>query len=435
MKRLVLAVISIFLIQSSFAQWAAMGTSMSGTVNALCVHNDTLFAAGVASGAAFVKKWTPSTNSWYTVGSLNGTNARALISFNGSLYVGGAFTMAGNKNNVARLSGATWVTVGDGLGGIVGSSVNCFYIWSDTLCAGGSFSASGVNPTNRVAKLDLGIWKQLGPDVPPHVSGSVNAITSYNNELYVGGQGSSPNMDKLVGNVWNTSWYSGGGSPDFWVNALDVFPFGSQGPTLFIGGTFSSKLMTYSSSGFGSSFNTFTGSGVNALVHSSNNIFAGGTFSVQSNSNVAKKTISGPWVAAQPSNTLGSDVKAFCFYKGYLIAGGSFTTPFNSVARTATPVGVEEISSNIIINTLYPNPIISEALLKVQTKAELKQPELRMLDVNGNELLARTTLSIFNHAKNEVEFKIDREGLMAGIYFYMVTDEDRTVATGKFIVE
>ena len=442
MKRILLLIVSILFIKSAGAQWTSMGSGPGGVVRALCVHNDTLFAGGDFPG--YVKKWNPSTNSWYTVGALSGTRVKALISYNGNLYAGGQFTMTGSKNNVAKLSGGSWVTVGDGLNGGA-STVNCLYNWNGVLCAGGAFTISGTSSVHNVGKLVSNVWQQVGPDVPTHVTASVYTMTVYGGNLYVGGEGSTPNMDKLVGNAWDATWFSGGGGPNLGVYALDVFNHGTQGSTLYMGGAFQSpgnRMGTYTSaSGFGLAQNNFDASStvVNALIHSPNTatgfVFAGGTFTVLSNANATKKMATGNWAAATSGTPLGADVKALCFFSGYLVAGGSFSTPFANIARTATTVDVEENAGDVITNTIYPNPVIHEALLKVQTKGDLRQPELKMFDVSGNEMVAHTSLVTLNHARNEVEFYIDREGLAAGIYYYMVVDDARTIATGKLIAE
>jgi hypothetical protein len=437
MKRILLAIVSIFLAHASFSQWTSMGNGPGGTIRALCVHNDSLFAAGDFNG--YVKKWDPSTNSWYTVGSLSATSVRALISYNGSLYAGGQFN-SGGAVNVARLSGNTWNPVGEGLTG--GSGVNCFYNWNGTLFAGGSFTT----PASRAAKWNGSSWVQAGASAPTHCSANVSAMAAFEGYLYVGGQGTQPNMERLTsGNTWDNTWSNAldaaNDGPDLTVNALDVFPISNvSNLTLFIGGAFSQKMSTYTSAGgFGVPLNPFTGTDVNAIIHSPNvstgYIFAGGTFTANSVSNVARKKFNLPWELPTTAPNVGSDVKALCFYKGYLVAGGSFTSPFSNVTRTATTVGLDEISDNLIVNTCFPNPVTKSATLKLQTKEDLKQPELKMLDVNGNEIAAGISLSLFDRAHNQVEFQIDRHGLASGIYYYLVVDEQRQVATGKLIVE
>lgn len=454
MKRLILAVISIFLMQSSFAQWAAMGTGPGGKVRALCVHNGELYAGGDFTGC--VKKWNGS--SWIAVGNLTGTSphVNALISFNGSLYAGGAFTVSTSNSNVAKWSGNAWVAVGEGLAGVGGSEVKAFCNFNSALYAGGTFTQSGNSSLAKVAKLNSAgnAWSQVGGGAPPKCQAGVYAMAKHSNELYVGGQGSAPWINKL--NVTGNGWLdlpAGGPASGVGIYALASFIYPStSSPGLFIGGDFtgspSPTVCLFSSNSWGTSTNTFS-SGVSDQVNcfvstsvgqgntSTGTIYAGGLFTVtgvHTATNLAKRTRTIPWDSTGTPN-FNNGIRALCYFNGYLVAGGDFTAPGTYVARYATSVDVEEMQDNIIVNKIYPNPLISEAILKVQTKNALQQPELRMMDVNGNEVANHTSLNLFNRAQNEVEFKIDREGLAAGIYYYMVLDEERKVATGKLIVE
>ena len=450
MKRILLAVVSIFMFQGSFAQWAAMGSGPGDKVRALCVYNGSLYAGGDFSG--LVKRWD-GTSSWVAVGTgLSGTTPKvnALITYNGALYAGGLFGTA----NVAKWNGSSWANVGEGL---TGGEVKTFCIFNGVLYAGGTFTTSGGGFVQKVAKLNSAgtAWAQVGGGAPSKCSGGVYAMAVYYNEFYVGGQGSAPWINKL--NLNGTQWDdlpTGGLQSGTGVYALTSFKYpSSTSYSLFIGGDFtqppSPTVCTYYSGSWGTSVSNFSSGSldqVNCFVASSNGVsgagasgvlYAGGVFSVtglHTAVNLAKKTITTPWDTAG-SNTFNNGIRALCFFSGYLVAGGDFTSPGTYVARYATSVDVEEISENIIVNNLYPNPLIKEALLKVQTKNSMLQPELRMLDANGNEVVSHSTLSLFNRSQNEIEFRIDREGLAAGMYYYMVLDDERIIATGKMIVE
>ena len=451
MKRLVLAVISIFLVHSSFAQWSTMGTP-GGKVRALCVHNGTLYAGGDFTG--LVKKWNGS--AWVASGSLSGTSSpkvNALISYNGTLYAGGSFSLSATNYNVAKWNGSAWVAVGEGLQGVAGSEVKAFCIFNGVLYAGGTFTQSGTASLSKVGKLNTAgtAWAQAGGGAPPKCSAGVYAMAVYYNEFYVGGQGSAPWINKM--NVQGTGWVdltASGLQSGTGVYALMSFKYpNANAYSLFIGGDFTSPpsptVCTYYAGTWGTSFNTFSAGTIDQVncfaassAGSTGSIYAGGVFTVtvgaSTATNLAKKPISGPW-APEGTNTFNGSVRALCFYNGYLIAGGDFTSPGTNVARYGTTIDVQENEDNIVINNVYPNPVVNASILKVQTKNALQQPELRMMDAIGNEIANHTSLNIFNRAQNEVEFKIDREGLAAGIYYYMVLDEERKVATGKLIVE
>jgi hypothetical protein len=58
-----------------------------------------------------------------------------------------------------------------------------------------------------------------------------------------------------------------------------------------------------------------------------------------------------------------------------------------------------------------------------------------MMDANGNEINMQSEMTMFNRSLNEIEYKIYSDGLAAGLYYYMVIDEQRPVASGKLVIE
>ena len=223
-------------------------------------------------------------------------------------------------------------------------------------------------------------------------------------------------------------------------------------PSLFIGGHFSGTpsptVCVISSGSWGTATNPFTygaADQVNCFISTSvgtgnsatGTIYAGGVFTVtgiHSATNLAKRTRTLPWDTTGTPN-FNNGIRALCYFNGYLVAGGDFTTPGTYIARYATTVEIDELEDNIIVNKIFPNPTIQDALLNVQTKSKLQQPELRILDASGKEIENHSSLNSFDPASHTVEFRIDREGLASGIYYYLVLDEERPVASGKLILE
>ena len=442
---LLLSFLASVSLQSYSQVWSNLGNGFDGNVNALCVYNNSLYAAGNfthdGSGVTtlnHIAKWTGF--AWVAVGTGFDGNASSLTVYNGALYAGGDFLVAGSdsSNRIAKWNGTSWTHIGRGFN----STVKCMYAWNGELYAGGSFTQSGFSSVARIAKLSDTTWSVVGGSGAP---GVVNAIVDYNSELFIGGGWSSPGVSRLSGGVWISL---GSGGPDFEVTSLAVFR--KQSPTnivLWIGGKFnqpSPRLCTWSSTGFATSFNNYNttaNANVYALYSTAPFLFSGGGFSLTVGSNniskLARYNGAAPWdsVGAVADN----DINAITSLNGQLVIGGKFTT-INStsmkyVAIRNNLIGIEEQDENILVREFFPNPFSKEAILKLQTKSFLNSPSLSILDVTGRDINAVTEIINFNKVNHEVKFRIERSELPAGIYFYLLNDQKKNIASGKFIIE
>ncbi len=437
MKKNLLFLISIFLISfNGYTQsWSALGNGFNGDVNALCVYNGSLYAAGNftqdgtgSTNLSHVARWTGT--AWVAVGTGISGNVLALTVWNGDLYAGGLFSSPGT--NICKWNGSSWSAIGSGLNG----EVRCLLDFNNELYAGGIF-------TGKIVKLSGTTFNTVGGGA----AGAVNAITNYNGNLIIGGLWSSPNVSKLTSGVWAP--LSGTG-PDGEVTSLAVFQkFTNTNYVLWIGGKFtnpSPRLCTWaiSGGGFANSFNPFNntaGANVNTLLPTFSFLYAGGGFDALVNgtlplSRIGKYNWASSWdtVVSSPNN----DINAFAIYNTHLIAGGKFTTfgvAANRVAIRNTNVGIDEQEENIVVKDFFPNPVVEEALLKFQTRTSLDQPVIKVFDMLGKELSDVAGLVSLNKYNREAEFRISRAGLSPGVYFYEVSDQKKSITTGKFIVE
>ena len=164
--------------------WSALGTLSLGTVGSvatLAVFDDgsgpALYAGGgftTAGGVAVtnVARWDGA--SWSALGPAGGGTegyVRELVPFDDgsgpSLYVGGAFTLAGGVSapRIARWNGASWSPLG-AVGGAVTDTVYSLAAFDDgsgpaLYAAGGFYDAGGVRAP-RVARWDGVTWSPLG---------------------------------------------------------------------------------------------------------------------------------------------------------------------------------------------------------------------------------------------------------------------------------
>ncbi|MGQ0829930.1 MAG: T9SS type A sorting domain-containing protein [Bacteroidota bacterium] len=87
-----------------------------------------------------------------------------------------------------------------------------------------------------------------------------------------------------------------------------------------------------------------------------------------------------------------------------------------------TGITEEEANNNV---TIYPNPFDNSAILHINNPGE--NVSVALYDVLGKEVKRITNI------KNE-NVLISRDNLPDGIYFYLVKDNEKTIATGKVIL-
>ncbi|MCB0764189.1 MAG: T9SS type A sorting domain-containing protein [Flavobacteriales bacterium] len=180
------------------AQWtfSTVFDSKSPKINALCMHNGTLYAAGELVGFAgvddIVQRFTGST--WEPVGGIFNNTILALASHDGSLVAGGLFTGPDDVtdplfDHVAVLEGDSWAQLGDGLDAPVRTLLDV----NGTLYAGGDLYANIV-VTFGLARLGSGsmTWENVLPnhaDYMPTGLGPtwIGSLVSHGGALYVGG--------------------------------------------------------------------------------------------------------------------------------------------------------------------------------------------------------------------------------------------------------
>lgn len=179
---------------STWNRLLGAGTSdgVAGNVNAIHHMNGDLYIGGnfgSAGGNAVnnIAKWNGST--WSGLSNDNnsiGVNGQvyAISNISNNLYVGGAFTLAGNNlaNNIAMWNGATWSALGTNTNG-VNNTVYAMNSFNNELYAGGAFTSAGGNPASKIAKWDGSLWSALGSGMDD----IVYAITNFDDALHASG--------------------------------------------------------------------------------------------------------------------------------------------------------------------------------------------------------------------------------------------------------
>src|SRR5262249_41054250 len=125
--------------------------------------------------------------SWQPMGLLD-AQVSALAIFQGQLVAGGWFTVdhSGSTDaraipvsRIARWDGSHWAPFGDGMDGPVFALAE----FNGQLFAGGQFALAGGMPANNVARWNGSAWSPLSTGV----SNSVKTLAVYNGSLFAGG--------------------------------------------------------------------------------------------------------------------------------------------------------------------------------------------------------------------------------------------------------
>ena len=326
------------------------GFSLPGVnrqVRAIAASGTDVYVGGYFSVAgdkatSYVAKWNGS--SWSQLGTtgLNGAVHALAISGN-TLYAGGEFTQADGvaASGVARWNGSSWSGLGTGITGVVYAlAVN----GSDVYAAGGISQAGGA-PASGVAKWNGSAWSSLATGV----NNVVYALAVSGSDLYAGGRFTLINAVPVRGLArWNgSSWSSVGNGVNGVVNTLAV-----SGSNLYVGGRFSqagnvlaNNVAIWNGTGWGS-LGSSTGidgvsSEVFALTVNGNEVYVGGSFlgaGGAAAAGVAKWD--GNWSMLGAGLSVGSArvVRALASTGGDVYIGGEFAVAAQPTQAGATAV-------------------------------------------------------------------------------------------------
>jgi hypothetical protein len=192
--------------------WNAVGTGTGGEVLALAIVQDALYAGGkfvnlTDANGDYISKWTGA--AWESLGTgMNGDVNALFAAADGTIYAGGAFTVAGGVTGtayIAKWNGTAWLPLTTGTNGIVyaicGGPDGAIYV------AGAFTAAGGVANTSHIAKWNGSSWESLGTGAPLAVS--INSLVFNNGSLYAGGMFASIGGVATADSVaqWNgSSW-------------------------------------------------------------------------------------------------------------------------------------------------------------------------------------------------------------------------------------
>lgn len=380
--------------------WHSMGTGVNGRVNAITEFEGNIYVGGkfsVAGGSAVdnIAYWDGS--AWHAAGCLMG-EVKDLTVFNGQLYAAGNFNVCASlpEANFARLDKASgnW----EALPALEGY-VNTLHAYKDTLLLGGQFSYKG-QPANIIR------WTDKGPGAfnPFHnvPDNEVTDIEAYKGKLYASCKQTSPSQKIFLElNVATQTWDSASWALYMPLDTsssgiIAIYTMCDQDGILMAGGDFVNHAMTITK---------------NCVA-------------------LKGATWGNDWIV------LDSAVYTTAMYKGILYTGGAFrtgniiktpsATALNGIAAKINPVSVPTITNNNAGIRLHPNPVISSSLLQVERdNSDLSQ--LCLYDFTG-KVLATYQLEGYVTA-------IQLPALVPGLYMVALTDDAGNKVIEKLAVQ
>ncbi len=328
------------------ASWRALGTGTNGSVFALSVFNNELYAGGTftavnGSAASRIARWNGTT--WNTlstglVGSLN-VSCKAMQIFNGELYVGGKFGQAGavSVNNIAKWNGSAWSTLNGSASGVfspnpVDDEVRALRVHNSLLYIGGLFSTANFTTVNNIVAFNGASFSTLLAGTNNYV----NALNEFNGDLVVGGSFSQVNGALAATHVarWTAAntWATLGGG----IGGSAVYAFQPFNGQLVAGCDISGGVLSYNGSSWsvlgggtqGGSATVFT------LTVNIQQLVAGGSFvSVGPSQNQANNIAQWDTASWQGLYPEYPQVFAYETMAGRIFAGGLFNqTTGNTLA-------------------------------------------------------------------------------------------------------
>jgi len=273
----------------------------------------------------------------------------------GNVYIGGAFTVAGDTivNNIAKWDGNSWSALGSGINGNVGALV----VSGNNVYAGGLFTTAGGSPATNIAKWNGSTWSALGSGLSasadyPFYGGAVSALVVLGTNVYAGGAfttaGGIPatNIAKWNGSSWSPLGSGISGINNLFFGSVVVHALAVSGNNLYVGGYFTAaggiaatniaKWDGSSWSALGSGMDTY--GHVTALAASGSNVYAGGNFTTAGGvaANRIAKWSGNSW-SALGLGISGGDLHSLAVSGSNVYAGGYFTTagglPANYIAK------------------------------------------------------------------------------------------------------
>jgi hypothetical protein len=99
----------------------------------------------------------------------------------------------------------------------------------------------------------------------------------------------------------------------------------------------------------------------------------------------------------------------------------------STITTLCTTVGIVE-NENTQLISIFPNPFSSETTIKISSSEKIKNTELKIFDILGNEVMKISGI-------NSDEITLERGNLKSGIYFYQLKNNSGNISSGKLMID
>jgi len=375
---------------------------------------------------------------------LGGTpgNVLAIKRYRGNIYVGGAFTAAGNQYtpNMAKWDGAAWTSIG------ANGSVTDMEIYNDELFVCGSFDSIAGIEAHNIAKYDGFAWTAV--NTPSYMNG-LNTLEFFNGNIFAGGifsdsAGATPqNIAQYNGISWN---HVAGDVPGLFASVFQLKVFENE---LYVMGRFytsdgnpSTSIMKWNGTGW---LNVGNGvGGVNPTISScsvfNTGLYTAGSFLSAGGIPANKIAKWDGWKWCASSSVFNNNIDAIEIYHHQLIAGGGFTRVDSDTMYYMAKCDIDNFTDTCSISftgldeparngnfSIYPNP--SWNILTIQLSSLSAQATMVILQNTLGQ-----TLQTFSLPPNQQQVQINISDLPPGIYFIRLQTSNYTTCK-KFVKE
>jgi hypothetical protein len=173
-------------------------------------------------------------------------------------------------------------------------------------------------------------------------------------------------------------------------------------------------------------FSTGTANYIDLLIKSGGTAFVAYSDSFFSNRPFVQYFNGSSWVSVATGLPTGAAdftslaISGSMLYFAYQEGSSTFEA---NVMKYDLASGINE-NSNELTSNVYPNPVIANAVIEWGTM--LNDAELNVTDIAGRILL--------NTKISGDKFLLERGELKEGAYFYTITEKNKAVSAGKFII-